>query len=235
MPGRVRGTAAGLFHGGLTAVAAILVGLAGGCASAPSSRAVVASWARASPLPSPGGTGQLNPDPAPGQATHEGWVVGRFGDGPGLQRAYCRGPSGELVYPAAADAPADFDARVWVRTRVGGEESLGLAFRWQDAEHYYLARLNSRMNNVRLYRRAAAQWYLLDSRDLPVPVDRWHELDIRAQGTRLVVGLAGDLLLEAEDAAYAQGSLALWADPGSSGCFDDLWLAALPRSADPRE
>jgi hypothetical protein len=49
------------------------------------------------------------------------------------------------------------------------------------------------------------------------------------------VGLAGELLLQAVDGAHARGSLALWADPGSSGCFDDLWLAALPRSADPRD
>ncbi len=211
-----------------------LLWLTGACAGPAPSPAVIASWAR-SERPPPSGLWQFDPDDEPAGTADDGWVTGRFGDSPSPPRAFCRTATGAAAHPLAAAPPADFDGRVWLRTRVGGDETLGLAFRWVDAAHYYLARVDTRTNNVRLYRRAGDDWSLLDSRDLPVPVDRWHELDVRARGPRLVVGLGGEPLLQADDATYPRGRLALWAGGGSSGCFDDVWLRALPRAADPGE
>jgi hypothetical protein len=89
-------------------------------------------------------------------------------------------------------------------------------------------RLNSRTNSVRLYSRAGEHWRLLDSHDRPLPVGRWRELTVRAEGPLIVVALGGTPLLQAEDATYASGRLALWIEEGSAGCFDDLWVAARP-------
>src|SRR5262249_3471332 len=99
--------------------------------------------------------------------------------------------------------------------------------RVQGNDRYYLARLNSRTNGMRLYRRDGEDWYLLDSRNLSVPVGRWQELDVRAQGAHLAVGLGGEPILQAEDEGYAVGALGFWIGPGSAGCLEELSVAVL--------
>jgi hypothetical protein len=200
-----------------------------GCAGAAPPVALVRAWARLPDSNDATLAWRFDPNPAKasGLRLGRGWEI-RTVAGPGATSALCRGSDGEAVASLASPTLADFDARVRVQPHLGGGETLGLAFRVQDNDHYYLARLNSRTNGVRLYRRDGADWYLLDSRNLSVPVGRWQELDVRAQGSRLAVGLGGEPLLEADDDGYAVGGLAFWIGPGSAGCLEQLSVASLP-------
>jgi hypothetical protein len=150
----------------------------------------------------------------------------------GARGALCRGPGADSWRALPDTAPADFAARLRARTQPGGSESYGLAFRWRGADDYYLARVDTRQNNVRLFRRREGTLALLAARDLGVSVGQWHELAVNANGARLGLALDGEPLLQLVDDALAVGGIALWAAPETRVCFDGLWLA--PRDAKPR-
>jgi hypothetical protein len=207
----------------------VALGAISGCASAAPPVALVRAWTR--PLDAGDATlaWRFKPDPeaASGLPLGRGWEIQTVFAGAGATSALCRGADGEPVATLASPTLADFDARVRLQPRVGGGETLGLAFRVQGDDRYYLARLNSRTNGLRLYRRDGADWYLLDSRNLPVPVGRWQELDVRAEGAHLFVGLGGEPLLQADDDAYVGGQIAFWIEPGSGGCLEELSVVSL--------
>jgi hypothetical protein len=100
-----------------------------------------------------------------------------------------------------------------------------MAFRWRGAGDYYLARVDTRNNNVRLYRQQAGAATLLAARDLGVSVGQWHDLAVHVSGPRLALALDGEPLLQVADDALSSGGLALWADARARVCFGGLWLA----------
>jgi hypothetical protein len=138
--------------------------------------------------------------------------------------ALCRDDGADRWRPLGA-AAADFDVRLRARTEPGATEQYGLAFRRGESGDYYLARVDTRNNNVRLYRRQAGATTLLAARDLGVTVGQWHELAVQALGGRLAVALDGEPQLQAADAQLRTGGVALWADSETRVCFDRLWVA----------
>jgi hypothetical protein len=204
---------------------ALGVGIVGGCGPARGDLAPIRAW--------------LAPDGRPGERTlqldaalatpnvepRRGWAFRVDSLTAGVDSALCRGPEGDAVLDVTTDTLEDFDARVRVRLAARDSENAGLAFRRRGPEDYYLVRTSSRNNNLRLYRHSPSGWALLGTRDLAVPVGQWHELDVRAQGSRLTVGLNGEPLFEARDDYIGYGGLALWAAPGDEVCFADLRLA----------
>jgi len=158
----------------------------------------------------------------PGQ---RGWTLRIESVAPGVDSVVGRGPEGDGLFEVTGEVLDDFDARVRVRTGTRDSEDAGLAFRRRGTDNYYLTRTSSRNNNLRLYRHSPAGWALLGTRDLAVPVGQWLELDIRARGSRITVGLNGEPLFEARDDQIGSGGLAFWAAPGAEACFADLRLA----------
>jgi hypothetical protein len=201
-----------------------------GCTGTASPTALVRAWARPPELGESTLAWRFQPDPEMASALQlgAGWGVRNVVGASDSGWALCRGSDGEALSDLASPALKDFDARVRLQPLLGGEETLGLAFRVQGNDRYYLARLNSRTNGLRLYRRDGADWYLLDSRNLSVPVGRWRELDLRAQGDHFAVGLAGEPILQADDESYTVGALGFWIGPGSAGCLGEL--SAVPLS-----
>lgn len=140
--------------------------------------------------------------------------------------ALCRDGGADSWRALPGPASADFQVRLRARTAPGGTETYGLAFRRRDADNYYLARVDTRNNNVRLYRQQAGAATLLAARDLGVSVGQWHELAVRAVGQRLALALDGEPLLQVADDALRSGGIALWAQAQTPVCFEGLWLAA---------
>jgi hypothetical protein len=163
--------------------------------------------------------------PTLGVEGRRGWALRTGLVVPGPDSAMCRGAEGDATFEVTAEQLEDFDARVRVWTAVRDSENAGLAFRLRGTDNYYLARASSRNNNLRLYRHSPSGWALLATRDMAVPVGQWYELDVRAQGPRITVGLNGEPLFEARDDHIGSGGLALWAAPGAEACFADLRLA----------
>jgi hypothetical protein len=143
----------------------------------------------------------------------------------------CHETGADTVHPLPDSEAVRFDAGVSARPTPGGAESFGVAFWWQTPASFYLARANSRTNNVRLYRRDGDAWALLGARDLAVPVGQWHELTVRARATHLVVGLNREPLLEIVIPQAASGGMGLWAEARTPVCFRRPWMAI---SAEPQ-
>jgi hypothetical protein len=141
--------------------------------------------------------------------------------------ALCREASGD-VWRALPDVTAsNLDVRLRARTAAGASEQYGVAFRQSDSGNYYLARVDTRNNNVRLYREQAGTLTLMAARDLGVSVGRWHELAIRAAGSHLAVALDGEPQLQVEDDHLRRGGIAIWVEPHSRVCFDRLWVRTI--------
>lgn len=137
----------------------------------------------------------------------------------------CREP-GEPALLALADVPSGSQgARVAVLLSPGGQEGAGLAFVASAGDSYYLARLNTRNNNVRLYRYAVAGAALLAGRDLAVPVGQWHELSVERRGEVVQVALDGEPLLVARVSDWRGRTPSLWVGPGTRACFGPADLA----------
>ncbi len=216
MPGRARYAAdvrAGLSGGLAVALAAVLVA----CLAPSAAPGPPAWWVTGA---RPAGAGWT---PWPGGALPDGWrreptVAPEEGG------RLCHAAGGAPDYPVRERLPAEFDAGVQARVEPGGEEAYGLLLRAPGSERSYLARANTRNNNVRLYRRDGARWALLGGRDLAVPVGTWRELILSVRGGHLVVGLDGEPLLEVAGASWDDAGLALWAGPQTTVCFEQLWV-----------
>ena len=108
------------------------------------------------------------------------------------------------------------------------DQAAGLMVRVADADNYYIARANALENNVRLYKVVNGKRQQFAGRDIPVPVGRWQELGLRAEGNRLEVFLDGQSLFSATDDTFAEaGGVGLWTKADSLTHFDGLTLSVL--------
>jgi hypothetical protein len=159
--------------------------------------------------------------PVPGAA---GWTAGGR-DGLPPEAAICRTAGSPAILLLGAPPHAEGTAQVRVWTAPGGEEGAGLVFRWRDPQDYYLARLNTRTNGLRLFRHEGGQTTLLAGWDLPIPVGLWHTLAVRVGQGRVEVALDGEPLLAGEDASWVGQGLGLWVGSETRACFGAVRLA----------
>lgn len=119
------------------------------------------------------------------------------------------------------------DVKLSVRGKpVSGEvdQAVGLVWRCQDADNYYVARSNVLESNVRLYRVIKGNRTQFAGKDeVKLKKDEWHTLAIEHKGTAIAVYLDGEKLFEAEDKSIpGAGKIGLWTKSDSVSCFDDL-------------
>jgi hypothetical protein len=107
----------------------------------------------------------------------------------------------------------------------------GVVWRYQDAENYYIARMNPLEDNFRVYKVIAGKRIQLDTREgLKVPAGEWHRLKVRQQGKQIECWLDGQKYLEAKDDAIAEaGKVGLWSKADAQTHFDEFQVRGLPR------
>jgi hypothetical protein len=100
----------------------------------------------------------------------------------------------------------------------------GIVWRYQDANHYYIARMNPLEDNYRVYKVVDGKRIQLETKeDLKVPVGEWHTLKIVHSGDRIECYLDGKKQLEAKDNTIPQaGKIGLWTKADAQTHFDDL-------------
>jgi hypothetical protein len=98
----------------------------------------------------------------------------------------------------------------------------GLVWRLQDAENYYVARMNPLEANFRLYKVVNGKRTQLDTKeDIQVPAGEWHTLKVRQRGERIECWLDGKKYLEAKDDTYTKaGKIGLWTKADAQTHFD---------------
>jgi hypothetical protein len=102
-------------------------------------------------------------------------------------------------------------------------------WRYQDANNYYIARMNPLEENYRLYKVIDGKRIQLASAEEIVTKDNaWHRLSIRHVGKKIECFLDGKKVLEAENEQIAQaGKVGLWTKADAHTYFDELTVREL--------
>jgi hypothetical protein len=119
------------------------------------------------------------------------------------------------------------DVRLSVRGKpVSGEidQAVGLVWRWQDKNNYYLTRSNVLERNVRLYRVVNGNRIKFAGvENVELTTGEWHRLRVEHVGARIRVFVEDRELFAAEDRTFAgAGRVGLWIKADAVTWFDDL-------------
>ena len=110
---------------------------------------------------------------------------------------------------------------------VSGEtdQAAGIVARYQDKDNYYIARANALENNVRLYKLEKGKRTQFGGKNIKVPAEQWHTLQLKVVGDTFAVSMNGQELFTAQDRTFAEaGKVGLWTKADSVTLFDDLTM-----------
>ena len=139
-----------------------------------------------------------------------------------------QGQSG--VQLAVVEGPSFADLVLSVRVRLlEGARSAGVVWHYRDADNYYLARLDLREQDVRIYRVVAGQRTRLEEEDgLELQAGSWNVLKVEHRGTRMRLLINGVPVADARDrTGHEGGAVGLWTSD-SVAWFDDLSVQPAP-------
>lgn len=119
------------------------------------------------------------------------------------------------------------DLRLSVRGKpISGkdDQAVGLVWRYQDAQNYYVARSNVLEENVRLYRVVNGNRIKFAGKEeVKVKAGEWHSLRVEQRGRAIAVFLGDEKLFDATDETFDKaGKVGLWIKADSVTHFDDL-------------
>jgi hypothetical protein len=100
----------------------------------------------------------------------------------------------------------------------------GLVWRYQDANNYYIARMNPLEDNYRVYKVVGGKRTQLETKeDVKIPVNEWHRLKVTMKGDHIECFLDGKKLLDARDTTFAKaGKIGLWTKADAQSHFDEF-------------
>src|SRR5579859_5565887 len=100
----------------------------------------------------------------------------------------------------------------------------GIVWRYQDANNYYIARMNPLEDNYRLYKVIGGERMQLETKeDIKIPVGEWHHLKIKHVGDMIECYLDGKRILQHNDNTIAQpGKIGLWSKADAQTYFDNF-------------
>jgi hypothetical protein len=99
----------------------------------------------------------------------------------------------------------------------------GPMWRVQDANNYYLCRVNPLESNFRVYVVADGVRRQLATALVDSKAGQWHRVDVTFAGDRITCSLDGVVRLQATDATIARaGGVGLWTKADARTSFDDL-------------
>jgi len=113
---------------------------------------------------------------------------------------------------------------------ISGEDDKGggLAWRYKDANNYYVTRYNPIERNLRLYKVVDGKREQLATEEkIRVADDEWHRIAVKHVGEQIEVSLDGKKILEAKDKTFEKaGKVGVWTKADAETRFDDLKVAA---------
>lgn len=120
------------------------------------------------------------------------------------------------------------------------DQAIGLIWRFQDADNYYILRANALEDNVVLYKMEDGKRSDLDLKgrgrtyglDIEVPFQAWSRLGVRVRGNLFTASLDGQELFQVEDDTFTdRGQVGLWTKADSVTWFDDFAVRVLDAPA----
>ena len=99
----------------------------------------------------------------------------------------------------------------------------GPVWRYQDANNYYIARMNPLEDNFRVYKVIEGRRFQLDSAEVEPPAGKWHTIRVVHKGSHIQCYLDGKALLDVKDDSIKDaGKIGLWTKADAVTRFDDL-------------
>jgi hypothetical protein len=164
-----------------------------------------------------------------GEGREGRWVVRAVADAPSGSHVLAQiddDPTDARYPTAVAEQPLLRDLRLSVRCRaLDGEvdQAVGLVFRWQGPDDYYVTRANALEHNVRLYHVRGGRRTIIAGWDGEVVPGVWHTLAVEARADNLRVLWDGAIVIDQHDETHAApGRVGLWTKADSVSEFDDL-------------
>ena len=145
-----------------------------------------------------------------------GFVLAQTAEGPGPMFNLC----------VAEDTRyKDVEVSVAFKALAGKkDQGGGIVWRYQDANNYYIARMNPLEDNFRVYKVVGGKRSTeFESADVKVPVNEWHVLKITMQGDHIQCYLDGKKHLAVKDATFKEaGKVGLWTKADAQTSFDEF-------------
>jgi Domain of Unknown Function (DUF1080) len=100
----------------------------------------------------------------------------------------------------------------------------GLVWRYQDADNYYIARMNPLEDNFRVYKVVGGKRMQLATKEkLKIPSGEWHTIQIGQVGDHINCSLDGTKYLDVNDDTFTTaGKVGLWTKADAQTYFDEL-------------
>ena len=175
-----------------------------------------------------------------------GWTAAKTGAGEGSVwriQEDLTSPSGTKVLTQTASGPgplfslcvadqprtADVDFTIQLKALSGKiDQGGGPVWRYQNADNYYIARVNPLENNFRVYKVVDGKRTQLGTADVQAAAGQWHTIRIEHRAHRIQCSLNGKLSLEvADDTISKAGQVGFWTKADAVTYFDDLTLRVL--------
>ena len=99
----------------------------------------------------------------------------------------------------------------------------GVVWRYQDADNYYICRMNPLEDNFRVYKVEGGKRTQFQSADVKVPSGEWHTIKVVQKGNQIECYLDGKKYLEAKDDTFPKaGKVGLWTKSDAQTLFDNF-------------
>jgi hypothetical protein len=115
----------------------------------------------------------------------------------------------------------------------GTMQTAGLAFRFVNADNYYVISASALEERVDLFRVFGGKMERIAGAEADVALNQWHKLGLVAQGDDFTVSLDDAWLFTAWDRTFStDGRIGLWTEEDNVTRFDHFEIKALPWSED---
>lgn len=181
------------------------------------------------------------------------WTAAKTGEGPGSVWKVAADPSSPAGKKVLAQSSAeglnrlfnlcvaddsrfgDVDLSVALKAVAGKvDQGGGPVWRYQNADNYFVARLNPLEGDFRLFKVVGGARHQI-GKTVPVgePAGKWHTIRIVQRGPSIQCSLNGNLLIEAQDESLREsGKIGLWTKADAVTYFDNL-TASNPSASSP--
>ena len=117
----------------------------------------------------------------------------------------------------------------------GATQTAGLAFRFVNADNYYVVSASALEERIDLFRVFGGKMQRIGGAEADVALNHWHKLGLVAQGDHFTVSLDNAWLFTAWDRTFlTDGRIGLWTEEDNVTRFDQFEIKALPWSEDRR-
>jgi len=127
----------------------------------------------------------------------------------------------------------NLDASARLRLIKGTMQTAGIAFRFVNADNYYVVSASALEERVNLFRVLAGKMERIEGTEADVVLNHWQMLGLVAQGDQFTVSLDNKWLFTVWDRTFStDGRIGLWTEEDNVTRFDQFEIKALPWSED---